>query len=301
MIDLRKIAAELGGDVYAGGNAATVPGPGHSKHDRSLSLRLSENGDRVIYHSFAGELRHRDVMAYLGLEEREARESTPADRAKERARREHERRVEEAKDREFCRGVWDATHDAAGSPVEAYLWSRGLVVDGVGDLRFHPAAPRSKEPDKEGAAPPHPAMVALARDVHGAPRGLHVTFIKPDGTGKAFGDRSRLMFGAMSGAALQLGRPMNGVLAVAEGIETAGAYATLHGVATWAALSTSGMQNFVPPKRLRRLIIAADGDRGGARAAQLLAERACAACDVEIHPAPDDQDWNDVLISSEGR
>lgn len=299
MPDLRDIIREHGGDLYAGGRAATIPGPGHSKHDRSLSLRLSDDGQRVIYHSFAGELSHGEVLAYLGIEGEQARQATPADRAKERARRDHERRLEEAKDREICRAIWEGAVALDGTAAEAYLWSRGLVAEGIGDLRFHPTAPRWKEAKDDHPIPTHPAMVSLVREPGGAPKALHLTYIAPDGSGKAFGDRSRLMFGSVRGYSVHLGQPAGGVLAVGEGIETCGAYSTLKGVPAWSALSTSGVQNFVPPPRLKRLIIAADGDPGGARAAQALAERACKFCDVEIDPAPDGQDWADVLEASQ--
>jgi putative DNA primase/helicase len=293
-VDLHRIVHERGGDLYSGGRAATIPGPGHSKGDRSLSLRLSEDGTRVIYHSFAGDLQHRDVMAYLGIEPGEVREATPADRAKERARREHERRILEAQNRTFCKSVWEGTEEIEGTPAEAYLYSRNLIAEGLPDLRYHPAAPRTKDQDREDAPKPHAAMVALVREASGAPTGLHVTFVTADGR-KAFGDRSRLMFGNVAGAAVHLGSPVGGVLAVGEGIETCGAYANLKGVTTWPTLSTSGLRNFVVPSRVRKLVIASDGDKGGAEAAQALAQRACRFCDVEIDPAPDGQDWADVL------
>ena len=85
------------------------------------------------------------------------------------------------------------------------------------------------------------------------------------------------------------------VLGVGEGIETCAAFAELHGVPTWAALSTSGLQGFVIPLGVRKLIIAADGDKGGMRAATDLAQRAKRSCDVEIHAAPEGIDWADVL------
>ena len=290
MIDLRKIATDLGGDVYAGGNAATVPGPGHSKHDRSLSLRVSDDGQRVIYFSFAGKLDHREVMAYLGIDDRDARPATSFERQKAREQRERERRAEEARDLALCKSIWQDTEDLAGSPAEAYLWARGLIAEGVPDLRFHRSAPRGKAEDAQR----HPAMVALVREPSGAPRALHLTFIRPDGAGKAFGDRSRVMLGPVRGNAVHLA-PAAPVMAVGEGIETCAAYTTMKGLPAWSALSTSGLRTFNPPPRLRRLIVCADGDKAGMDAAQELAQRVCRYCDVEIDPAPDGQDWADIL------
>ena len=47
------LVRSLGGDLYAGGSRALVPGPGHGPADRSVSLLLSRG--RVVAHSFAGD------------------------------------------------------------------------------------------------------------------------------------------------------------------------------------------------------------------------------------------------------
>jgi putative DNA primase/helicase len=138
-------------------------------------------------------------------------------------------------------------------------------------------------------------MVAAVRDVAGKLKGVHLTYITADGR-KAFGDRSRLMFGAVSGCSVQLAPlTVHGVLCVGEGIETSASFADFKGVPTWAALSTSGLQNFTPPAGVRKLLIAADSDDAGAglKAATALAQRLRRSCDVEIHPAPAGFDWND--------
>ena len=38
---LHAIVAALGGDLYSGGTRASIPAPGHSGHDRSVSLWLT--------------------------------------------------------------------------------------------------------------------------------------------------------------------------------------------------------------------------------------------------------------------
>lgn len=297
MADLREIVRRHGGDLYAGGQRATIPGPGHSPKDRSLSLRVVDNG-RLLWDTFAdrGSLTHRAVMEYLGLSADEGRQATPAEIARERARRERERREESARDLRFCADVWSETLPLPGTPAEAYLWGRGLVFDGIQDVRYHPNAPRGKEP----GAHRHPAMVALVRTAEGKPCALHVTFIAADGTGKAFGQRSRLMFGPTRGHSLQMEPPRQGVLAVAEGIETAAGFSALHGVPTWSALSAPGLSTFVVPRRVRKLIIAADGDAAGMNAALALASRARKLCDVEIEPAADGRDWADAWEAANG-
>lgn len=299
--DLRDIVREHGGSIYAGGRAATVPGPGHSRNDRSLSLRVSDDG-RIVFHSFANDPA-RDVMRYLGLDPSAGKEATSEDRARARRARDEERRRKIESDRAFCADVWAGTLPLSGSAAEAYLWSRGLILDDCPDVRFHPAAPRGlprPQGDPRGALPPpHPAMVAIVRTPSDTPVGLHVTFVLADGTGKAFGQRSRLMFGQISGNAVHL-TPGGSELAVGEGIETCLAYRARTGMRTWAALSTAQLHNFSMPPRLRRLVIAADGDKGGMAAALALVDRAKRLCDVEIDAAPDGQDWADVWERQNG-
>lgn len=293
MKDLRDIVREHGGDLYAGGNKAVIPGPGHSRKDRSLSLKIGDDGERVIFKSFANDP-DREVMAYLGIEAK-ARAETPIERAAYIRRRDHERKVraEQARreadaDLALCRCIWEGTVPSQGTDAEAYLWARGLIIDAT-DVAYHPAAPRSKDPEK---ARPGPAMVSLVRSATGTPQALHLTHLKPRGVGYL----SKLMFGAVGGHSVQLA-PMGPTrtLGVGEGIETCAAFAELHGVPTWAALSTSGLVGFVIPPGVRKLVIAADGDRGGMKAATDLAQRARRSCDVEIHAAPDGLDWADVL------
>lgn len=288
-LDLLALKRERGGQLYDAGRRWVGPGPGHSRHDRSLSVAITDEG-RPIIHSFAGDP-FRACADHLGLA-REARPASWAELAKLRKRREAERRAADADAERFARGKWTVAEPIAATPAETWLWRRALIYDG-GALRFHSAAPRSRAPD---GPKPHPAMVALVQQADGRPLGLHATYITPDGR-KAFGDRSRLMFGRTSQGAVRLAEfGRDGVLAVAEGIETALAFAALKGVPTWAALSTSGLRMFNAPAGVRRVIIAADSDDAGAglSAARELAERHGRSCAVTIDAAPAGKDWCDA-------
>ena len=141
-----------------------------------------------------------------------------------------------------------------------------------------------------------PAIVALVQNHGGQPTGLHATFITPDGSRKAFADRSRVMFGEVMGGAVRLsGGAKGGDLGVAEGIETALSFGLLNAIPCWAALSTAGLKAFRPPAALDRLIIGADGDQTGREAAFHLAKEASARCEAVVIAAPEGRDWNDVL------
>src|SRR5258708_9791266 len=55
MLDARAVAHALGGDV-AGPNAVLAPGPGHSRRDRSLSVKFDPRApDGFVVYSFAGD------------------------------------------------------------------------------------------------------------------------------------------------------------------------------------------------------------------------------------------------------
>jgi len=128
--------------------------------------------------------------------------------------------------------------------------------------------------------------------------GVHRTWLRTDGMGKADIDPPKAMLGTCAGGAVRLSEG-GGRLVVAEGIETALSLASglLRGPATvWAALSTSGMRTLRLPEEPGRMTIAPDGDAAGREAARVLAARAKAAgWRVGLLPAPDSRDWNDVL------
>lgn len=294
-LDLHALRQRVGGTVYDGGRRWVGPGPQHSRSDASLSVWVTDAG-RPVIHSFAGDA-FPDCIKHLGIQTGAIGQANRRDLAQARQEREAAERRRRDADQAFCRAVWEGAQPIPGTLAETYLWSRGLVLEGCGDLRFHPAAPRAKRPADADPPPPSPlpAMVALVRDPKGEPTAIHATYLAPDG-GKAFG-KSRLMFGQTRQSAVRLERPRNGELAIAEGIENAASFTLLHSLPTWAALSTSGLQGFMPPPGVRRLTIAADADENGAgmRAAEALADRVKRVCAVVIMAPEAGGDWNEVL------
>jgi len=288
-LDLYNLRNERGGIVYAGGERWLGPGPGHSRRDTSLSVRLGDNG-RVLVHSFAGD--PFPVCAdYLGISREAVEQPDWATLKRVRAEREQEQRRRRNEAWTFCEAVWAQTSVAEDSPVETYLTARGLPWPYSADLRFNPAAPLDYERKRTA-----PAMVALVRSAAGHPTGLHVTALSPDGRSKAPMLNARRMFGACRGGSIQLRPPELGELAVAEGIETALSFARIKGVPTWAALSTAGVTAFEVPTGVTLLNVAPDGDKAGREAAVQLAERASKRCDVAVVDPGDGLDWNDLLM-----
>jgi len=63
----------------------------------------------------------------------------------------------------------------------------------------------------------------------------------------------------------------------------------------WACLGTEGLKSVCLPDTTGELVIAADGDKPGTKAARDLAGRAVAlGWSVRLMSAPEDLDWNDV-------
>ena len=284
---IRELVDRLGGQLCNGGASALIPGPGHSRRDRSLSVTIGDNRALVFY-SFSGDS-FEQVQDYLGLagfdvsRPRLAASSKPlAPSAKDRHRANHFKT-------DWCGHVWSHTEPAEGTPTEAYLLGvRGITTPLPLMVRHCSYAPM----DYEGRFKA-PAVVCAVQNRNGNAIGLHITAIKADGAGKA-SDDSRRMFGIVTGGAIQL-HPFTEQLAVAEGLETALSFNQLTGIPTWSCLSSSGLAGFDIPPNIKLLTIAADGDQAGLEAAIRLSKRAREVCDVKLNPAPEGCDWNDIL------
>jgi putative DNA primase/helicase len=142
-----------------------------------------------------------------------------------------------------------------------------------------------------------PAMVALVtHGVNGKPIGIHRTFVAPDGSGKAPVEPAKMMLGPCRGGAVRLG-PAGDVLMVGEGIETSLAATQASGHAAWAALSTSGLRTLDLPRKVRDVIVLADGDDPGEAAARDCAWRwKREGRRVRIARPPRGMDFNDLLL-----
>jgi hypothetical protein len=111
--------------------------------------------------------------------------------------------------------VWHEARAAAGTIVEACLASRSLVSPPLQCLRFDPARPHP-------TGQPHPAMVALVECCGRGPVGIHPTYLRPDGSGKASVRPAKASLGQVAGGAVRLGSADPGDwLVIAEGLETA--------------------------------------------------------------------------------
>jgi CTP:molybdopterin cytidylyltransferase MocA len=191
---------------------------------------------------------------------------------------------------EAALAVWRSATAAPGTPVEAYLETRGIDLPPPDSLRFQASL-------KHPSGTIWPAMVALVtRGTDGAPLAIHRTFLARDGRAKAAVEPARMMLGPCRGGAVRLGDPQ-GVLMVGEGIETCLAAMQASGHPAWAALSTSGLRALDLPKAVHDVIVLADGDEPGEAAARASARRwAREGRRVRIARPPAGLDFNDLLL-----
>ena len=159
-------------------------------------------------------------------------------------------------------------------------------------LRFHPAAWRNA-----AFGPRGPAMLALMTDPATAePAGLHVTYLRADGTGKAAGERPKVMLGHAGVVRLEPDEGVTLGLGIAEGIETALSVAEVFGWRpVWAASSAGAIARFPVLAGIEVLTIFADGDQAGLEAARNCCARwSAAGREARVLVAPPGTDFNDI-------
>ena len=157
-----------------------------------------------------------------------------------------------------------------GDPAWKYLTGRGLSVISE-KLRYHSAC---YEPETQNKMP---AMLATYSLPDGTAITIHRTFITQDGE-KANVQNPKKVLPAlrkMTGGAIRLFEPENGVIAVAEGIETALAVYQMSKIPTWSVVSSTLMEKFEPPSGIKTVLIFGDHDKNftGQRAAYVLANK----------------------------
>jgi len=202
------------------------------------------------------------------------------------------------KAREIFKG---AVRSERKNPVGLYLAARGVTTCPE-TLWYHPEM-------MAGGGKKLPAMVACVTTKGGEVSAMHRTFLTKDGR-KADCDpvkkQSPNITGVknVKGAAIRLFPPANGVIGVAEGIETALACYDVHGIPTWAAVSAVGMIGWEPPDGIpiKKVFIFGDNDKnfvGQAAAYQLATKLAVLRkIDVEVLiPDGEGMDWLDELVA----
>lgn len=193
----------------------------------------------------------------------------------------------------------------ASGPMRQYLAARGLAVRSVNGpvphVRFHP-----KLLFVDGRKRTYwPGMLARLTDPEGRLVGLHRTYLDPWSNRKAPVRAPKKVLRAkgaeLVGSAIRLYPPAR-VLGLTEGIETAIAVRMATGMPVWATTSGALLQGAWIPAGIEGVVIWADKDPAGRKAAGAAAARMRAdGRKVEIrYPklAQLKSDWNDVLLKS---
>lgn len=161
-------------------------------------------------------------------------------------------------------------------PASTYIASRGLSVLPEKDSYYHSGVPYYEDGNKIGQ---FNSIVSVFRNANGETCSYHITYLSDDGKTKRDISVPKKILPAirpLAGSSIKLFNPVNGVLAVAEGIETALAVHQLEGVPVWATGNAQLMSVMEFPEDLKELWIYADSDANytGQKAAYTLANRA---------------------------
>lgn len=266
-LDPRNFAYMLGGDV-TGRDSVSVPGPNHSKLDRSLSIRLNARapGGFVVY-SHAGDdpIVCRDyVRERLGLDQ-----WTPGakDRRPQFSVSDAGPDLKKERNKQFALRIWEQSVSPIGTIVEHYLREhRGLDLpsDVAGSvIRFH----GSLYVDPQTRLP---GMVCLLRNIEtDEPTGIHRTYLDRQ-TGQKV---DRKMFGIAKGAAIKFDPASLDTLTIGEGVETVLSARALGYTPAWALGSSGAIKSFPVLKRPSELTILEENDPTSRRDVRLCTKR----------------------------
>jgi hypothetical protein len=274
MTSARDIALALGGrraQRCSDGSYLTsypVASHGQGRGDRTPSLAVRDGNTRILVRCFAGcepaavlaELRRRGL---LGAAHNGARIEAPTPR----------------RPTDVWRAIWTEAVSPHGTPVQAYLASRGLSLPPLTNdvIRFHPACPFGK--DDAGRTIRTPAMVALVRNITGnKSQAVHRTALDAAGHKIEVAGCDRRTLGPIEGGAVKLtsDEDVTYGLGIAEGIETALSLQRLPewaGSPVWSVLNENGVKTFPLLARVETLAIAVDHDPPGEAAAREVTKR----------------------------
>lgn len=175
--------------------------------------------------------------------------------------------------RDFLRKISGEIIKIGGNdPVMNYLTRRGVGISPA--IRLHP---RMRYFDDGKMTGIFPAMVVPVLNSAGIAITFHVTYLTPDGQKAAVECSKKLMPATekLPGAAIRLCAPVDGHIALAEGIETALAVTEKFGEPCWSCVNANMMEAFRVPEGITSVRIFGDNDASftGQKAAYVLANR----------------------------
>ncbi len=295
---LHALARALGGEVCR--DQVLAPALGHSRHDRSLSVRIDPRAPGgVLVHCFGSgdPLAEKDrVRQILGLSG-----SWPPQQPKPSGVHPAPQEGEDRERTARALALWAEAQDPLGTAAEAYLQGRGVSLPqgAVGEaVRFHPCCPFAHERV--------PAMVCLVRDVvTNQPKAIHRTALTRGGRKAVVNSHSRLSLGPVAGGAIKLSpdEDVTLCLGVGEGIESSLSLRSAPEFGpspVWSLISAGGVAGLPVLSGIESLWIAVDHDPAGLKAARACASRwqASGREAFLITPSAPRADLNDLVTGA---
>ena len=300
-MSLHTIVQTLGGDLYDRGRRANIPAPGHSRHDRSVSLLLE--GDRVVVHTFGGAdwravLDHLRTLNLIDV----ANAPVSVAAAEALARAAPATRLER---RDAALRLWESGRAVSGTPSARYCRTRGLVraLPGPEVLRHNAETPVSAY-RRGGYA--RPALLAAIHTADGVLTAVEVTYLTPQGRRATDLRLGRKTVGpAPGGCAIRLDEIGEDML-VGEGVFTTRSASEWFGLPGWALGSTRNLRVWRPPAGVRSVLIAADRGADGEASAEtlragLVRDGVAASVALPPHPYGDWNEWSVAVGPGRGR
>ena len=189
--------------------------------------------------------------------------------------------------------IWSAGMGIKGTAADEYLFRRGIDITLLPPVYLHQLKfiPRLKHP----TGPRLPVMLGIMRNtLTNADQAIHRTYLNPIGTDKADVLPNKMTLGFPKAGVVKFGEPVNGVIAVGEGIETCLSFFLMFGVNVWCATSVGGLLTMVMRDDIKEVLWVVDNDEPGT----IALEEAKKHFKVDIkpmRPSKGFKDFNDEL------
>lgn len=295
-MSLSYIVKDLGGDLYDGGMRANIPAPGHSRHDRSVSLLLRDG--RIFVETFSSRTDWREVFDDLrqrGLVDDEKRPTgTGSAGGLAGGGRGRDAPATDTVRLAAARRIWDAGRPIRGTLAERHCRLRSIQrpLPGPDIARHCSATPVAAYNDTRYM---RPALLFGLQDSSGVFTAVEITYLAANARRAHDLRLPRKTVGPVPpNTAIRIDAAAPEML-VAEGVFTTLSATERFGLPGWALMSTRNLKTWVAPEGVRSILIAADRGKDGEASAAVLAERLKAQglrARIELPPAPHG-DWND--------
>jgi hypothetical protein len=205
-----------------------------------------------------------------------AKPPSPAAVARAKAQAAHHERLVAAKRLSTARWLWSRRQPIAHTIAQKYLVEvrayRGPVPS---TLAFLPASGEYEPAMIAAFGVPDEAEPGIITIADNAVRGIHLTKLAPDGSGKAGSDKDKIIIGKCLGSPIVLAPPNDLLgLSITEGIENGLSMFAATGLGVWVAGAASRMPPLAKaiPGYIDCVTVCADGDETGLLNANQLLE-----------------------------